>query len=239
MNPTVKIHLQNGTHFNTYMYQVGNSSPVPFVDITSEWLAPTQIAFPAVSTCHCLSIDFSTDDSFPGLRYGLPFPPLLLLPLFHHHVSVKLWSVINFSQSYKLHIGFKMWTRPLHKSLQLVHVTSHMFIGPRKQKVTGELAFSQWPLRVLYSQYVYRGSQQKLFVFLFSSKQRKYSLLFLCPFSWCRFSFALMTKKTGIHGWMLFWAQPFSGNTGGEEVRKLAGIWHLCVCWTTRKWYFR
>lgn len=23
MNPTVKIHLQNGTHFNTYMYQVG------------------------------------------------------------------------------------------------------------------------------------------------------------------------------------------------------------------------
>ena len=22
MNPTVKIHLQNGIHFNTYMYQV-------------------------------------------------------------------------------------------------------------------------------------------------------------------------------------------------------------------------
>lgn len=25
MNPTVKIHLQNGTHFNTYMYQVGTA----------------------------------------------------------------------------------------------------------------------------------------------------------------------------------------------------------------------
>lgn len=36
MNPTVKIHLQNGTHFNTYMYQVGTQQPY------SLWMLPVK-----------------------------------------------------------------------------------------------------------------------------------------------------------------------------------------------------
>lgn len=36
MNPTVKIHLQNGTHFNTYMYQVGTQH------LCSMWMLPVR-----------------------------------------------------------------------------------------------------------------------------------------------------------------------------------------------------
>ncbi len=75
-------------------------------------------------------------------------------------------------------------------------------------------------------------AQQKLFVCLLSSEQRKYSPLFLplplCPSLWCRFGFALM-KKTETHEWTLFWAEAFAGRRGGEKVGKLARIWHLCL----------
>lgn len=40
MNQTVKIHLQNGTHFNTYMYQVGALYEVQLTLIVPPTLSP-------------------------------------------------------------------------------------------------------------------------------------------------------------------------------------------------------
>lgn len=63
--------------------------------------------------------------------------------------------------------------------------------------------------------------------FSLSSKQRKHSplilLLFLCPFFWCRYCFAIM-KQIGIREWMLFWVQAFDERRGGEKVGNLQGI---------------
>lgn len=56
-------------------------------------------------------------------------------------------------------------------------------------------------------------------------------------FLWCRFCFALM-KKTGIHEWMLFWAQASDGHRRSRERWKTrTDLTPLCLL-NHEKWIF-
>lgn len=97
MNRTVRNYLQNWTNFNTYMYQVRYSALSKYPDINGEESPTAQAALCASSVCPWQSIDFSADDSFLGLTYGLlcTSSSFLLIFLFPYFGSVELRRIIT------------------------------------------------------------------------------------------------------------------------------------------------